>query len=36
VLVGVGLDCRTTSTIGPTILGRFNTLAPTRTSTEGS
>jgi hypothetical protein len=36
VLVGVGLDCITTSTVGPTIFGRSNTLAPTRISTEGS
>ena len=36
VVVGVGLDCCTTSRVGPTIFGRSNTLAPTRTSTEGS
>lgn len=36
VLVGVGVDCVTTWTGGPTILGRSNTLASTRISTEGS
>ena len=36
VLVGVGLDSVITWTAGPRILGRSNTFAPMRISTEGS